>query len=131
MSRGLLHHVEVWVEDLALARGPWEWLLTQLGYADFQDWPAGHSWRLGDTYIVVEQSPDVSGPHDRRRAGVNHLAFHAGSRADVDRFAARCGDHGWTLMYGDRHPYAGGTDHYAAYLENAAGFQVELVATSS
>lgn len=37
--------------------------------------------------------------------------------------------HGWHLMFGDRHPHAGGEQHYAAYLENDDGFQVELVAT--
>lgn len=37
---------------------------------------------------------------------------------------------GWTLMFADRHPHAGGggEDHYAAYLENRDGFEVELVA---
>jgi len=33
-------------------------------------------------------------------------------------------------MFTDRHPYAGGEGHYAAYLENADGFEVELVAPS-
>ncbi|WP_219817000.1 hypothetical protein [Arthrobacter sp. GMC3] len=37
-------------------------------------------------------------------------------------------NHGWTLMFADEHPHAGGTGHYAAYLENADGFEVELVA---
>ncbi len=36
--------------------------------------------------------------------------------------------HGWSLMFADRHPHAGGADHYAGYLENADGFEVELVA---
>jgi hypothetical protein len=35
---------------------------------------------------------------------------------------------GWTLLFADRHPYAGGPEHYAAYLSNADGFEVELVA---
>lgn len=36
-------------------------------------------------YIVLERSPAVTDPtHDRCRAGLNHLAFHAGSRADLD-----------------------------------------------
>ena len=39
--------------------------------------------------------------------------------------------YGWSLMYADRHPYAGGPDHYAAYLEDAYGYEVELVATGS
>ena len=31
-------------------------------------------------------------------------------------------------MFADRHPYAGGPEHYAAYLESGEGFEVELVA---
>ncbi|WP_192806421.1 hypothetical protein [Streptomyces sp. SS1-1] len=31
-------------------------------------------------------------------------------------------------MFPELHPYAGGQQHYAAYLENADGFEVELVA---
>lgn len=31
-------------------------------------------------------------------------------------------------MFADNHPHAGGPGHYAAYLENADGFEVELVA---
>ena len=54
---GTLHHVELWVPDLARATAQWGWLLGQLGYAPFQDWPAGRSWRLGHTYLVIEQSP--------------------------------------------------------------------------
>ncbi|MFE5292157.1 hypothetical protein ACFQ8T_08265 [Isoptericola sp. NPDC056618] len=66
--------------------------------------------------------------HDRRRPGLNHLALHAGSRAQVDTLAAAAPRHGWTLLFADRHPYAGGPDHYAAYLEDADGFEAELVA---
>ena len=36
--------------------------------------------------------------------------------------------YGWRPLFADRHPYAGGRQHYAAYLEDAAGFEVELVA---
>ena len=32
------------------------------------------------------------------------------------------------LMFADRHPFAGGPDHRAAYLEDADGYEVELVA---
>jgi catechol 2,3-dioxygenase-like lactoylglutathione lyase family enzyme len=38
---GLLHHVELWVPDLARARAHWGWLLGRLGYEPFQDWDAG------------------------------------------------------------------------------------------
>ncbi|WP_233549838.1 VOC family protein [Cellulomonas rhizosphaerae] len=92
-------------------------------------WPSGESWRLGEAYVVLEAGPDVlPGGHERRRPGVNHLAFHAGTREQVDEIVAAAGGHGWSLLFADRHPFAGGRLHYAAYLEDAAGFEVELVA---
>lgn len=74
-----------------------------------------------------EQGPGSG--HDRRAPGLNHLAFHVEGQALVDDLAATAVEHGWTLLFPDRHPYAGGQEHYAAYLEDADGFEVELVAT--
>ena len=129
MRTGVLHHVEIWVPDLQRAVAQWGWLLESLGYSMFQDWPAGRSWRLGETYLVVEQSPALSAQeHDRLRPGLNHLAFHVETPAEVDSLVKEAADHGWTLMFADKHPHAGGPDHYAAYLENTDGFEVELVA---
>ncbi len=126
---GSLHHVELWVPDLARAAEQWGWLLGELGYQPYQDWPDGRSWRLGGTYLVVEQSPALTaGDHDRLRPGLNHLAFHAGPRRAVDALAAAGPARGWTLLFPDAHPHAGGPDHYAAYLANTDGFEVELVA---
>ncbi len=127
---GDLHHVELWVPDLARATAQWGWLLGELGYVSFQDWPGGHSWRLGATYIVVEQSPALIGSaHERTRPGLNHLAFHAGDSASVDILVTRAPRHGWNQLFAADYPHAGGAAHYAGYLENADGFEVELVAT--
>ncbi|MEL6892572.1 MAG: VOC family protein [Actinomycetota bacterium] len=129
MLRGSLHHVEIWVTDLDAAVATWGWLLTELGYEHYQEWDDGRSWRLGPTYLVIEASPDRSGGrHDRRRPGLNHLAFHAGDRIQVDRLTAAAQSNGWRLLFADRHPHAGGEAHYAAYLENGDGFEVELCA---
>ena len=62
---------------------------------------------------------------------MNHLAFFAADRRRVDELVAEALLHGWRLMFTDLHPYAGGEHHYAAYLENADGFEVELVAGNS
>ncbi|MCP3801242.1 GNAT family N-acetyltransferase [Allokutzneria sp. A3M-2-11 16] len=124
-----LHHVELWVGDLDHARDTFGWLLTELGFRQYQLWENGISWRLGPTYVVAERSPARgSDVHDRLLPGLNHLALHAGDRAEVDRLTEQSREHGWRLMFGERHPHAGGEHHYAAYLENADGFQVELVA---
>ncbi|MGW0522964.1 VOC family protein [Crossiella sp. NPDC003009] len=128
-AHGMLHHVELWVPDLRRAVGSFGWLLEALGYREFQRWDGGRSWRLGSTYVVLEQSPALTADrHDRCRPGLNHLAFHVEDAAAVDRLTAEAGRHGWTLLFPERHPHAGGARTYAAYWENEDGFEVELVA---
>jgi len=128
-----LHHVEVWVPDLERAAASWGWLLTELDYEVYQDWPGGRSWRPvkgDDAYIVFEESPDLtSRTHDRKAPGLNHLAFTVGDSTRVDQLTDAAPAHGWRLMFAGRHPYAGGPEHYAAYLENDDGYEVELIAT--
>jgi catechol 2,3-dioxygenase-like lactoylglutathione lyase family enzyme len=129
-TTGMIHHVELWVPDLDRAVASFGWLLTSMGYRLFQDWPQGRSWLAGNCYVVVEQSPArTASRHDRCRPGLNHLAFHVATRQRVDELAAESRLHGWKLMFPDLHPFAGGAEHYAAYLENADGFEVELVAS--
>lgn len=126
---GRLHHVEVWVRDLAAAEKSLGWLLERLGFTPGDTWATGRRWNGAGGYIVLEAGPDVvDAAHDRRRPGVNHLAFTAGTRHEVDLLARRAASHGWTQLFADRYPHAGGPEHYAAYLENADGFEVELVA---
>ncbi|WP_245528956.1 VOC family protein [Beutenbergia cavernae] len=129
MRTGAIHHVELWVEDLPEATASWGWLLGRLGYSAYDTWADGASWRLGDAYVVVEAGPDRRpGVHDRQLPGLNHLAFWGGTRAEVDALCREAPNHGWRLLFTDRYPYAGGPDHYACYLENDGGFEVEIVA---
>lgn len=125
----MLHHVEIWVEDLAASTASLGWLLTRLGYTVNSQWANGISHACGEFYIVLESGPDAKKQrHDRLAPGLNHLAFHAGTRQAVDALTAEALEHGFTLMFAQQHPYAGGAQHYAAYLEDASGFEVELVA---
>ncbi len=124
-----LHHIELWVPDLVAARRSWGWLLTELGWTVADLSATTFEAQQGDVYLFVERSPALSGPtHDRLAPGVNHLAFHAGPPSQVDALVEAAPAHGWRLLFADRHPHAGGPDHYAAYLENTDGYEVELVA---
>lgn len=126
---GTVHHIELWVPDIDRAISEWGWLLIELGYQPYQDWPGGHSWSLGSTYLVVEQSPDLTADsHERTRPGLNHLAFHAGDHARLDEVAKIAPAHGWNQLFADEYPHAGGPETYAAYLVNSDGYEVELVA---
>ncbi|KOU18304.1 glyoxalase [Streptomyces sp. WM6372] len=127
---GTLHHVEIWVPDLGRAIADWSWLLEDLGYVLHQSWEHGRSWKLGPTYLVFEQSPALTAArHDRRAPGLNHLAFHVEDADRVDRLTAKARESGWSLMFEDRHPHAGGDHQHAAYLESRDGFEIELVAS--
>ncbi|GGB41168.1 hypothetical protein GCM10011409_18370 [Lentibacillus populi] len=55
MPKGLLHHIEIYVSDLARSIEFWGWLLEELGYIPFQNWESGRSWKLGSTYLVFVQ----------------------------------------------------------------------------
>lgn len=123
------HHVELWVDSYDAVRDEWAWLLARIGFALRQEWPGGGSWESGGAYLTLTESPNTRGAqHDRRRPGLNHLAFSAGTPADVDRMVADAPTAGWRALYQDRYPHAGGPDHYAGWLENGTGFKVELVA---
>ncbi|QAY60561.1 glyoxalase [Microbacterium protaetiae] len=124
------HHVELWVTDDETTWAEWSWLLERVGFRLAETWPGGRSWDAGHGYLVLTTSPNLQPvPHDRRRPGMNHLAFQAGSRAHVDAIMAAACAHGWTALYQERYPHAGGPDHYAGWLENSAGFKVEVVAS--
>ncbi len=124
-----MHHLDLWVSDLATADGEWCWLLGELG------WEADStvkSWTHPDgTYLFMERSTDlVDETHDRLRPGVNHLALTCEDRALLDRMRAESSSHGWHELFADRYPHAGGDDHVALYLESSEGFEVEVVVSS-
>lgn len=124
-----IHHLQLWVPDLARAEASWGWLLEQLGYRLERRWEHGRVWRHDGTAIVIEASPDmVPGMlHSRLRPGMNHVAFSAASPAAIAEIVEAAADHGWRRLGDDpRHPLPGGVD--VAYLEDRDGFEVELIA---
>ena len=124
-----LHHVELQIVDISAAIRSFGWLLTELGYEQRQAWNGGRSWILGRTYAVLARAPN-DGAHDRRKSGLSHLAFHAGTAADVNTIWTAAPDLGWKHFYADRHPWARGEGHYAASVESGERFKVESVATT-
>lgn len=129
MQQGLIHHVEINVSNLERMIYFWGWLLKELGYTVFQKWEHGQSWKLGETYIVFVQTEErfLDIPYHRGRVGLNHLAFHAKSEWHVDEITSRLEEKGTPILYADKHPFAGGPDHYAVYFEDPDRIKVEIV----
>lgn len=125
-----LHHVEINVSNLQNTIHFWEWLLEDLGYTVFQKWEHGQSWKLGETYIVFVQTVKrfLDIPYHRGGVGLNHLAFHATSAKHVDEITKKLEGKGIPILYTDKHPFAGGAEHYAVYFEDPDRIKVEIVA---
>jgi catechol 2,3-dioxygenase-like lactoylglutathione lyase family enzyme len=126
----MLHHVEIYVSNLDRTITFWEWFLNQLGYQQYQKWEQGISWKFGDTYLVFVQAEDrfLEPSYNRRRVGLNHLAFHAESKEQVDAMTEKLIEKGVRILYPDKHPYAGGENYYAVFFEDPDRIKVELVA---
>ncbi len=126
---GRLHRTEIWARDLAASSATLGWLFEELGYTVADSWKDGTSYVGAHDYIVLQSGPDVLKECHRRKApGVNHLAFAAGSRRRVDELTTQALSRGFILLFAEAHPHAGGPTHYASYLEDPAGFEIELVA---
>ncbi len=126
---GTLHHVELYVASLEKSMAFWGPLLGMFGYVIFQEWDQGVSYMLQETYIVLVQTePAYLEPsYHRKRTGLNHLAFHAASRQQVDQITAWVRESGYQVLYEDRHPYAGESGYYALFCEDPNRIKVEIV----
>ncbi|OLT40295.1 glyoxalase [Serinicoccus sp. CNJ-927] len=128
--RNPVHHIELWTHDLDQVEASFGWLLPRLGWAADHDpaWPQGRVWRhASGAYVTLEESPAVTGPHDRMRAGLNHLALCVEDRPTLDALRAEAAGHAWSELFADAYPHAGGPGHTALFVENVQGFELEIV----
>ena len=125
----MLHHLTLWVPDLGRSEASWGWLLGELGYRRDRSLETVLLFRHDSGFAVaLEESPDmVPGMlYSRMRPGLNHIAFAVGSVAALASVVGEASHHGWHALPIDGHPIAGGAQ--VGYLEDADGFEVELVA---
>lgn len=129
-NSGKIHHVEIYCSDLIKSSSFWSWFLIELGYKQYQKWQSGISFKLGASYIVFVQAEDkyLNEGYHRCRPGLNHLAFHASSPQQVDDLTRQLKDHGMKILYGDKHPYAGGPGSYGVFFEDPERIKVEVMA---
>ncbi len=119
----------LWVPDLDRAQASWGWLLGELGYTRDRSLASVLLFRHTTGFAVaLEQSADmVPGMlYSRMRPGLNHIAFALESVAAFTSILDQASQHGWLPLPIDGHPIAGGA--HVGYLEDADGFEVELVA---
>lgn len=131
--RGVVHHIDLTVRDIAASAPFYEALLGFLGYARVKQEAALHVWDLVRDDRVVSgialRAARSERPHDRYAAGLHHLAFHAADRADVDRAHVLMKEKGATILDAPAEYPQYGAGYYAVFLADPDGLKLEMVHT--
>ena len=129
--RGMVHHIDLTVRDLAKSAPFYEVLLGFLGYARVKLEAALHVWDLtrNDKPIsgIALRAARSAREHDRYTAGLHHLAFHAADRADVGRAHALMKEKGATILDAPAEYPQYGAGYYAVFVADPDGIKVEVV----
>lgn len=131
--RGLISHLDLNVSDPAASIRFYGVLLEYLGLERIEEEPDRCVWAqqlpAGTWWGIEVRAPRGVAPrshHERYSPGIDHLAFHADSRADVD------GVHGVLVAAGYEvadppAEYDYTPDYYAIAFEDPDGIRLEVV----
>lgn len=127
--RGLIHHLDLTVQDLAASATFYGALLGFLGYRRVRDEPGGIDWDLRSARRLcsIGLKPARTQTHDRYSCGLHHLAWHAESRADVDRLHDLLLDLGAMILDAPADYPSYGTGYYAVFFADPDGMKLEFV----
>ena len=126
-----MHHIELYVSDLEKSMVFWTPFMEKLGYKA-ERWSEGINYfgKETEAYICLLQASEehVVAGYNRKRVGLNHLAFKAQSRKQVNELRAWVKESGYTLLYDDKYPYATAPGYYAMFCEDPDRIKLEVVA---
>ncbi|MBF0714674.1 VOC family protein [Gemelliphila palaticanis] len=124
-----MHHIEIYVSNLIKTKEFYSWLLVRLGFELFQNWEQGFSYKKDGFYLVFVQTKDkyIDNGYNRCNIGLNHLAFSCSSKKEIDTIREHLLQNGTKILYDEKYPYAGGSEHYAVYFEDPDRIKIEIV----
>jgi catechol 2,3-dioxygenase-like lactoylglutathione lyase family enzyme len=128
--RGMIDHLDLTVQDLAVSAPFYEALLGFLGYRRVREELSGIDWDLwspnGSCSIGIKPAC-TSRAHDRYSCGLHHLAWQAESRGDVDRlYDFLVSVHATILDPPAEYPHYG-AGYYAVFFVDPDGLKLEFV----
>lgn len=131
--RGLPSHLDLNVADPEKSIEFYDLVLGHLGFERHDLAPDRAWWSIdyghGASFGLEVRSPAQPAPdsrHERYRPGIDHLAFHAGSRADVDALFERLIAAGVTVQDPPaEYDYSRG--YYAVAFDDPSGIRLEVV----
>jgi catechol 2,3-dioxygenase-like lactoylglutathione lyase family enzyme len=127
----VIHHIELCVADLERSVAFWAPFIELLG-GEAERWSGGVNLLRGEAEPYVCLLPadpaHLAAGYHRKRIGLNHLAFRADSRAQVDTVHAWLIAGGHAVLYADRFPFATAPGYYATFCEDPDRIKLEVVA---
>ena len=129
-SRGV-HHVDLVVSSIERSLPFYSELLRPLGYRSVNEVEGERGetiWYLGGpgTGVGLREAQSESGPYDRYRLGLHHLAFEASSRTVVDERAEWLRGQGVELE-SEPQEYTYIPGYYAVFFYDPDGLKLEIV----
>ena len=126
-----VHHVDLVVSSIERSLPFYSELLSPLGFhriSEVQGERGETIWYIGGpgTSIGLRERQSDEGPYDRYSVGLHHLAFEAGSRADVDERADWLRAHDFELE-SEPQEYAYTPGYYAVFFYDPDGLKLEIV----
>ncbi|MGH8014517.1 MAG: VOC family protein [Candidatus Binataceae bacterium] len=136
MTRGSINHVALTVSDVTRSLNFYNEVLGFMGYARVEVPEATQqsmktelwAWASPSGSITLRPAKreSASKVHDRNAAGLNHLAFNAESRADVEKMHALLQEIGVLILDPPaEYPYFPG--YFAVYFADPDGLKFEFV----
>ena len=131
--RGAIHHLELTVRDPWASRAFYEAVLGFMGYREVGDHDWGIDYHLAtpggfcSIGIVKAQGPNASRAHDRYSPGLNHVAWTAENREDVDRLHDLLKQIGAVVLDPPADYPQYGPGYYAVFFADSDGLKLEFV----
>jgi glyoxylase I family protein len=129
-----VHHVDLSIRNIAAAEPLYDLILTHMGYVKGKPYPqGGGEWDQPDgSSIGIRPTTGrhAAREHDRYASGLHHLAWRAGSRADVDALHAKLVAFGAPILDAPaEYPQYNPQGYYAVFFADPDGLKLEYVWT--
>lgn len=133
--RGTIHHLDLTVRDPSASQSFYDAVLGFLGYRRTKEDARGSDWDLYDdrdrfvTSIGIARAvgDGLSHRHNPYSPGLHHVAWHAASRADVDRLFDLLNQIGATVLDPPADYPQYGLGYYAVFFADPDGLKLEFV----
>jgi catechol 2,3-dioxygenase-like lactoylglutathione lyase family enzyme len=131
--RGFIHHLDLTVKDPWASRAFYDAVLGFMGYRRVKEDARGFDWDLATSGglcsigVMAAKGEGAGRRHDRYAPGLHHVAWHADSRADVDRLHAVLREIGATILDPPAEYPQYGDGYYAVFFADPDGLKLEFV----